>query len=329
LIFEFATEGSLVGSFNKLKKLLEEKESFLLICHSDPDGDAVGSVLALSEVLRSRGKKVASICKDNIPAIFNYLDGVVSIKNEIKDDFDAVILLDNGDFKRTGFVEDIKALQKQGLPVLNIDHHPKNDLWKVVNINYCDEKASSTAELIYKIFIGIGYEINPSVATSLLTGIFYDTGGFRHPNTTETVLSIAAELLKKGAKLKKISENIANVKSMSVLKIWGIALNRLKYNKKLGISFSVISQKDLDSCGATEEDVSGLVNLLNSSPESKAALLLCETKDGKIKGSLRTDRDDVDVAKIAELLGGGGHRKASGFTIDGKLRRDGEEWRII
>ena len=319
-----------MGSFNKLKKLLEDKERFLLVCHIEPDGDAVGSMLALGESLRDRGKSVRTVCMDLVPNILSYLNGSESIQKTTEfEDYDAIILLDNGDAKRTGFVQELNQARELGIPIVNIDHHPKNDLWKIVDINYANEKVSSASELVYNIVVGLSYDITPSIATALLTGIFYDTGGFRHSNTSEIVLGIAADLLRRGAKLKKISENIANSKPVNVFKLWGIALNRLKINQRYGITVSVVSLVDLERCGAAEEDVSGLVNLLSGAPESKAALLLYETKDGKIKGSLRTDRDDMDLALLAQVLGGGGHKKASGFTILGRLEIDEDRWKIV
>lgn len=318
-----------MGSFNKLKKLLEEKESFLLVCHVDPDGDAIGSMLGLGEALKNSGKEVTLFCGDTIPVIFSYLDEVNLIKDKLSEtSFGAVILLDNGDMRRTGIADKLKEMKKNKIPVINIDHHPKNDIWKFVDINYAHPESSSTSELIYDLLIGFHYEITSKIATALLTGIFYDTGGFRHPNTSQRVLAITSELLKKGAKLKKISENIANFKTVSVFKLWGIALNRLRVNS-YGISVSVLTKEDLEICGATEEDVTGLTNLLSSAPESKAALLIYETEDAKIKGSLRSDRDDIDLSKLAQMLGGGGHKKASGFSLNGKLVTDGDEWKVI
>lgn len=301
-----------------------------MICHVEPDGDAVGSMLGLAEALRSKNKKVRTVCKDRIPAIFSYLGNTDLIGNTFSGEgLEAIILLDNGDFRRTGFTEEIRAAQGEGITVLNIDHHPKNDLWKIANINYANEEASSASEIVYNILVGLDYEISPAIATSLLTGIFYDTGGFKHPNTSEQVLGVAADLLCRGARLRKISDNIANSKSVSVFRLWGIALSRLRIHPKLGISVSVLCQKDLEACGASEDDVSGLVNLLSSAPESKVALLLYETKDAKIKGSLRTERDNIDLAKLAQLLGGGGHKKASGFTLPGRVEIEGDRWRVV
>jgi phosphoesterase RecJ-like protein len=319
-----------MGSFHKMKKLLEEKRSFLLVCHIDPDGDAVGSMLAMREHLVSVGDEVSVLCKDPIPNLLHYLEGNESIVSEFPVSLpEAIILLDNGDSRRTGFLLEIMAMKNAGVPVINIDHHPKNDLWKMVSVNYADDKVSSTCEMIFRIFTGLDWEITPTIATKLLTGIYTDTGGFRHPNTTDEVLRIVSELLKKGAKLKKISEQLENSRSVSLFRLWGIALSRLYYNEELSISMTVITQADIIAAKATEEDISGLVNLLNSASESRAAMLLYETKDAKIKGSLRTDNDEVDMAKLAHHLGGGGHRKAAGFTISGHIEIDGDKWRIV
>ena len=319
-----------MGAFLKLKQALEEKKSFILICHVEPDGDAVGSMLAIKEYLESRDCLVAAVCRDKTPKVLNFLSGIGEIKQELPDfKPEAVILLDNGDFKRTGFQEEILRLKDQGVSIINIDHHPKNDLWKLVTINYADDQASSACEIVYRILTGLKHTLNSSLATKILAGIYLDTGGFRHPNTSDTVLGIVSELLKRGAKLKKISENMENSRPISMFRLWGIALKRLYFNEELGISVSVITAADLAETGASEEEISGLVNLLNSAPESRASLLLYETKDAKIKGSLRTDRDDVDLSKLAHYLGGGGHRKAAGFTISGRIEIVGDKWRVL
>ena len=318
-----------MGSFNKLKQLLEDKERFALVCHVDPDGDAVGSMIALGRSLEKRGKKVAYICKNPIPPVFHFLTNDAEVKSELSTEgYNAILLMDNGDFRRTGFVTELEKAKKDNIIIVNIDHHPKNDLWKFVSINYADEKASSSSEIVYRLLTGLGYEIDSEIANCLLAGIFYDTGGFKHSNTSVEVFEIVAELLKRGAKLKKISDNLENAKSLPLLKLWGIALERLRTNADYKISFSIIRQSDMEATGAREEDISGLVNLLNSTPESKATLLLYEAEDSKIKGSLRTEKEDVDVAKLAQVLGGGGHKKAAGFTIEGRIEKEGKGWRI-
>ena len=298
-----------MGSFSKIKNLLEEKNSFLLIGHIDPDGDCLGSILALGEFLENRGKSVLLACKDRVPKVFQFLPNSNKIKSDfLVGDFDAVILLDNGDFRRTGFSDRLRPLIKK-TRIINIDHHTKNDLWKIADINYVDEEASSTSEILYDLFVGIGAEITPDMATNLLAGIFNDTGGFKHPNTSTRVLQITSSLLKRGARLKKISQNLFCNHSIEMLKLWGIALDRLIVNEKYHIVSSIILQKDLIETGATENDISGLVNLINTIPNCKIALLLYETFDGRIKGSLRTESDNINIADLAKIFGGGGHKK--------------------
>jgi phosphoesterase RecJ-like protein len=308
-----------MGSFSKLKDVLEEKESFVLVCHIDPDGDAIGSLCAMGEVLEANQKRATLVSKDNIPEIFDFIDGVCKISSEWPSKYDAIILLDNGDFRRTGFQKEILEAKQSGIPIINIDHHPKNDIWRISNINMANIEASSTSEIIFELLERLSWKITPTVATSLLAGIFYDTGGFQHQNTSKRVLDITGELLRRGGKLKKISERLISSRSISLFKLWGIALNRLNIHPNYKISISFLTRADLAETGSKEEEISGLVNLLNTAVESRGALLLYESQDGKIKGSLRTEKEDVDMSKLATILGGGGHKKAAGFSFNGKI----------
>lgn len=304
-------------------------DSFLLICHLQPDGDALGSTLALNEALKNNGKKVLMVCTDDIPEFFLFLPDAQQIKKDfLIGNFDVVILLDNGDLRRTGFYDRVIKIKEKKISLINIDHHPKNDLWKHTTINYVNEKVSSTSELVYEILLGLEWKITPKIATALLTGIFTDTGGFQHANTSASVLNIASELLNKGAKLKKISESVSNSCTVTRLKLWGIALSRLLVNEKYGIASSFLLREEINKLDASVEEVSGLVNLINAIPEAKIALLLYETADGKIRGSLRTEKDAVDVSKLAKILGGGGHKKAAGFTLSGEIKQIDKIWQI-
>lgn len=318
-----------MDSLSQFKEILNKSGSFLLIAHEEPDGDCLGSILALNEALIGIGKKVKMVCKDQIPQVFQFLDGIEAVKTDfLIGDHDAVVFLDNGDTRRTGFP--LRLLKLKGkVSTVNIDHHPKNDLWRLAKINLADETASSTSEIVFKLISDLGLNITPKMATYLLTGIFTDTGGFRHTNTSNKVLEIVSTLLKKGGRLGKVSENIANSHPISTLRLWGIALDRLFRNKDLGIIYSVLKKEDIELAGATEEEVSGLITLINSTPDSRISLLLYETRDGKIKGSLRTEKDGSDVSILARALGGGGHKKASGFTIEGKLEKVDQQWQII
>jgi len=318
-----------MGSFSKLKKIIEGNSNFLLIGHESPDGDCLGSLLAFGEFLESRGKEARIVCRDKVPEVFAFLPGVERVQNDfLMGNFEAIFLLDNGDFKRTGFSDRLRELDKKKVPIINIDHHQKNDLWKIVNVNHVDSEASSTSELVYDIIFGMSGNITPKIATLLLCGIYTDTGGFQHVNTKERVFEITSVLLGKGGKLKEISQNLSNSKPSSMLRLWGVALSRLKIDAKTGIVTSMINQKDLIETDTTEDDVSGLVNLMNTIPESQATLLLYEGSDGRIKGSLRTEKEGVDVSKMAKEYGGGGHKRAAGFSIEGKIIEEENRWRI-
>jgi len=313
----------------KLKEAISTGKKFLVIGHEKPDGDSIGSLLAFFSLLQKAGKNVKMVLKDPVPEIFCFIKDSEKIQRQFEiEEFDTIILLDNGDAKRTGFFDLIVECKKRGIIIINIDHHPRNDLWKLAGLNLIDESASSTCEIIYAIATFLNVEIDSQMATALLLGLFGDTGGFRHSNTSKEALLMSAELLNRGARLKQITENIAGNHSIPMLKLWGIALNRLTFNKKYGVSYSVISKEDIKEAGASEDEVSGLVNLLNSAPESAIALLLYETENDKIRGSLRTESDKIDLSLLAKYLGGGGHKKAAGFTIDGKIENDGGKWQV-
>lgn len=319
-----------MGSFNKLKKLVASTDKFLLIGHEHPDGDCIGSMVALKEALIAMRKEVDLALKDPVPPPFLFLVAENIIKRDfLLGDYETIILLDNGDLKRTGFYNRLLDLKKSKQKIINIDHHQKNDIWKLANINYIDENASSTSEIVFNIFRGLDIEISAKIATAILTGIFTDTGGFQHSNTSSRVFEVISELMKKGGSLKKIELNVNNSKNTSMLKLWGIALERLNFNRKYEILTSVLTKEDLKSSNATEDEVMGLVNLMNSVPEARAALLIYETSSGKIKGSLRTENDGLDMAVLAGYLGGGGHKKAAGFSIDGSIVKVGGGWKIV
>jgi phosphoesterase RecJ-like protein len=321
-----------MANYNKLISFLEREDNqkFLLIAHERPDGDTVSATLATARLLKSIGKKITVASSQGVPEVFKYLPDWRDAKEDfLIGDFDAIILIDNGDLKRTGYADRIIKAKTRGLPIINIDHHPKNDIWKYASINIVDEKASSTCEIIFDLFKKMNVKFETDVATMLLTGIYTDTGGFQHANVSAKTLEAASELMSHGAKLKNISTNISNHKSLPMLKLWGIALDRIVKLDDIKLVYSIITSKDIESVGASDADLAGVVNLISTIPDDVATLLLYETPDGKIKGSLRTESTKVDVAKIAHLFGGGGHRRAAGFVIDGRLKKTDGGWKIV
>ncbi|MCK4799858.1 bifunctional oligoribonuclease/PAP phosphatase NrnA [Candidatus Parcubacteria bacterium] len=306
--------------------LIKFSESILILTHKNPDGDAVGSVLGLAGALESIGKNVKCFSKDVVPDVFGFLPNVSKIKDRIvPEKYDLVILLDCALFSRAGLT-DIKEIVSSFDKVLIIDHHPKNETecdYYEKCVSVIDDKASSTAVLIYKLLKKANIKITKDIANCLLTGIFTDTGGFQHSNTDSQTLEAAAEFMKKGSRVDKIAKNIFSSKSMAAIKLWGTALSRIKTDSKTGMAVSYVSREDMEKAGAKEDDLSGLINVINTVSDAKFSLLLTEFDDCKIKGSLRSEEyKGIDVSRIARSLGGGGHKLASGFEMNGDLKNN-------
>ena len=306
--------------------LIKSSENILILAHKNPDGDAIGSVLGLADALKSIGKRVECFSKDAVPDIFCFLPNISEIKNQtILKKYDLVVLLDCTLFARAGLI-DIKEIASSFDKILIIDHHPKNETecdYYENCVSVIDDKASSTAVLIYALLKKANIKITKDIANCLLTGIFTDTGGFQHSNTDSQTLEAAAEFMKKGSRVDKIAKNIFNSKSMAAIKLWGTALSRIKTDPKTGMAVSYVSREDMEKVGAKEDDLSGLINIINTVSDAKFSLLLTESEDCKVKGSLRSEEyKGIDVSRIARSLGGGGHKLASGFEMNGDLKNN-------
>jgi phosphoesterase RecJ-like protein len=319
----------LVEQFVELLNTLKGIKSPLLVTHPKADADALGSVCSFAEILKNEFNLESKIYIPDKPGeVFEALFPLNKIETEFKiEDHDSIIFLDRGnvyyDFK---FNEKINKLGKE-IRLINIDHHPQSTITDALNLT--DTKASSTCEIIYRFMNYFNMSINPRVAQYLLNGIYADTGGFRHNNTSSLTLEISSDLLKKGASITKINRGLFSNKSLSTLKLWAIALERAQINPKTGMATSFITNKDLEKCGATIDDASGVSEILNSISEAKFSLVLLERDDNKIKASLRSEEyKGVDVSKIARQFKGGGHKLASGFEIEGKLRKNKDGWAI-
>lgn len=309
---------------------ISNSDKILLITHRHPDGDALGSILSMQNVLISLNKDVVSFCIDKISENFNYLEGAQKLESNVEKleaTYDLCIMLDCADLYMTKIDEKLKTINFK-FGTINIDHHFTNPGLSDLNIVIKD--ASSTSEIVYKIFKELKINITPSVATCLLTGIITDTGNFTNNATTKESIEIASKLLQIGADFSQILEaNIYN-KTINILKLWGIVLKRIVYNKELGMVVTAVFDKDLKNFGLDNEASEGISNYLNSlSKDIKFSILLKDNDNGFVKGSLRTTRDDVDVAQVALAFNGGGHKKAAGFEIPGHLEFKNDMWKIV
>lgn len=310
--------------------LIKKSQKFLLITHGDPDGDAIGSILAMQNFLLSFGKNVTSFCIDKPNKYFNYLQGIEAIKNNIKEidnEYDLCIFLDCGELHMSKTEHKISQCSFK-FGIINIDHHITNPNYGDINIVI--PKASSTSEILYQLLKLWKINIATPIATSLLTGIITDTGNFTNNATTKQSIDIAAKLLSIGADFEKISKANVYNKTINILKLWGLVLKRIIFNKNLSMVTTALFDKDLQSFNLEKGADEGISNYLNNlSKNIKFSLLLKDDGLGNIKGSLRTTREDIDVSKIAQTFGGGGHKKAAGFEINGHVVFNNGKWQII
>lgn len=305
---------------------LRSAESVLIGTHEHPDGDAVGSSLALFNALRLQGKRVTVYVPDPAPDIFSFVPGfneLTCAKPDISL-YDVVVLLDYTKLYRTHLMEQV---QKHRCTIC-IDHHHGNV--GEAKLNLVVPEAAATAHILMALFEETGTPITKDMATCLLTGIFTDTGSFMHDSTTPEILKVAASLMSKGARLSHIAHETYQKKELPGLRIWGRALSRIVTNRETGVVTSIITRQDLQECEAGLDDLSGVVNMMNTLPDTKFAMLLCEYQPGKIKGSLRSEpHKGVDVSAVARRLGGGGHKLAAGFEVEGHLVKQDDIWRVV
>lgn len=316
--------------FQKIKDEINKASEIIVIAHRNPDGDALGSLLGIGHYLKSTGTAHTLFCISPTPEYLQFLPDHEKISNDetilLDKEYDLVIILDSGDLKYAGVEKHFHQLK--GLPVvINIDHHPTNTYYGHVNLVH--PKASSTSELIYHFLDHLRTPINKEMATSLLTGILTDTGSFSNLSTTPSSLEVSSRLMALGARVKEIVANTLQNKSLMQLQLWGRALSRLKQNRETGIVTTVLTQKDFTELGMDEDSTEGISNFLNNVEQAKAIIVFREKSDGTIKASLRTTHPGVDVSKIAKFFGGGGHKKAAGFTMKGKLQETENGWKIV
>jgi phosphoesterase RecJ-like protein len=296
-----------------------------------PDG--LGSTSALSSVLDSLKKEYVWWSRTPVPVGLRFIYHTENIRTDRDfhlDEFDTIISIDNSDLRQTGIEAELKEARANGRSlIINIDHHISNEFFG--HINAVNIKASAAAELLYDFCRDNTLRISKDMAESLLCGIIGDTGNFSNNATNLRSLDIAAKLLSKGVSMAKIVNAIIEPrqKDIAILNLWGVVFSRLNFHETTGIATTIVLQKDLQEHNLPIEATEGIANFMNNLKDVKVSLVLTELPGRKIKGSLRTTRPDVDVAALAARLGGGGHKKAAGFTIEGSLNQNGKGTHIM
>lgn len=303
------------SEFRSLQYIILKSKRLLLFAHSRPDPDTVGANLALAEYIKSCGKHVDIACFDAFPdALKGLAEGVFFHPDQLNiASYDAIIVCDSANL---GFDKLVGTLAENQAVVL-IDHHP--DISVPGDVVMIDEAYSSSSEILCLFFVAVQAKVTKSMATMLLMGILFDTGGFQHPNVSPRVLEIASDLMKKGAPLAKITQIIFTHHNIGALKLWGRAFEKARFNEKSGMLVTAVTQEDVEECHASPEDIYQVASILSAVPDAKFAMVLSQ-RDGAVRASLRSmQQHNVDVSAIAHQFGGGGHKLASGFEIPGKL----------
>ena len=238
-------------------------------------------------------------------------------------DGDVFLFLDSAEPKLTELHEVHPQIFGGTWPSIVVDHHPTNTNFGRVNIVV--SSASSTCEVLTNIFDTLGWSIDGDIATSLLCGLYTDTGGLLHSNTTSTVYRTVARLLRAGARQQDLVRSVFRTAKLSTLRLWGRVLEKISLTEEGG-AISALTEGDFRATGAEYSELTGAIDYVNAIPGMKFSLVLAE-RGGKVKGSIRTLRDDVDVSAMAAKFQGGGHKKAAGFAIPGKLTQE-TRWKV-
>ncbi len=305
---------------SQVVELIENKSKFAITTHIKPDGDGVGSSLGLCWLLRSLGKTAEVIVNGEVPPAYMNLPGADEIRDvkEIDGKYDAVFVIECSDISRPG----IAGLHDQF--TVNIDHHSTSEHFGT--INWIDSTASAVGEMIYNLCKAIGGRITKEIAECVYMALVTDTGSFHFPNTSDRTLKVASELIKAGARPSTIGEAVYNNYPWSRIELMHRVLSTVKRDGSGRIASLRQTLEMEDDSGAIDGDNNGFVNIPLAAKDVVAAVYMREVAADKFRVSLRS-KGDINVAKVAESFGGGGHKNASGLKIEGNW--DEAESRIV
>jgi bifunctional oligoribonuclease and PAP phosphatase NrnA len=297
---------------SQVVELIEQKRHFAITSHLRPDGDSLGSSLGLYWLLRALDKEVEVIMRDPVPHAYQKLPGSreVRVTPAVDRQYDAVFVIECSDITRPGLLD----LEKQ--LVVNIDHHSTTALFGT--INWIDSTASAVGEMIYNLCKATGVRVTREIAECVYTALITDTGSFHYSNTSERTFKVASELVRAGVKPAKISQAVFSNYPWSKIELLAEVMATVKRDETGRVAWMHQTLEMQERAHASEEDADGFVNYPLTCGSVEAVALLKECSPGIYRTSLRS-KGDVNVARIAEKFGGGGHRNAAGCTLRGDL----------
>lgn len=296
-------------SLSELSSKLKQEKSVALFCHIRPDGDTLGSALALSITLKNLGIRAQVFCDDVVPSRFFFLDAVKEVKRELEGEYTAFLAIDCADSTRLGSFYEEFVNHKN---TYSIDHHVSNT--RYAKINYVFDN-SSNCENVLALIEELGADIDRETATLLAMGIMTDTGNFRHKNVTANTMHSAGKMVEKGADLNTVYYHMFTKQSKERAKLFGLTMSKIRYFLDDRFAVATIRLSDIEQTKARPEDTEGFIDFVMGVDTVEVGACIMELSNNKYKISFRSKGPDVNA--VAGTFGGGGHVLASGCQING------------
>jgi len=299
--------------FEQIRDAILEKQRFLITSHARPDGDSIGSQLAMAFALDALGKEVRIVNSDPAPDHYQDFPGVdrIEIAARIeKPEVDAVIVMECSDLMRTG----VAGLEQEFL--INIDHHAGNRMYGA--LNWHDESSAACGEMVFDLIRALGVPLSLEIATHVYLAILTDTGSFHHSHITPRTFDICRQCVEAGVTPAVMARRVFDSNSFGKLKLIGALLDDMELVDEGKLAVLSMDDQMLAATGSTNNDTEGLINLPLTAREIQAVVFFKVTGNGDVRVSMRS-KYDVDVRQVASEFGGGGHKNAAGFTVTGHL----------
>jgi len=289
---------------------IRSRQRFVLSSHSRPDGDSIGSQLAMGYALREMGKTFDVVNADPAPGPLMQFPGVpdIRIAPAVEGDFDAAIIMECGDLGRTG----VKGLDR--FLVINIDHHPGNTAYG--SLNWFDASAAACGEMVFELVRALGVPLTPDIATHIYLAILTDTGSFHYSNISPRTFDICRKCLEAGVDPLAVARNVYDSNNMGRLKLFGAVLSAMQIDATGRIAIVYLDHEIARAAGGTYEDTEGLINLPLTVKEIQAVVFFKQSEGEEYRVSMRS-KGEIDIGAVAKEFGGGGHKNAAGCTVHG------------
>jgi phosphoesterase RecJ-like protein len=296
----------------RIRDEILHRQRFLLTSHARPDGDSIGSQLAMAFALDALGKDVRIVNADPAPEHYQGFPGMhrIEIASSVTPDADAVIVMECSELSRTG------VSGMEGQFIINIDHHAGNRLYGAVN--WYDETAAACGEMVFDVIRALGVPLSEQIATHIYLAILTDTGSFHHSNITPRTFDICRQAVEAGVSPPAMARRVFDSNSFGKLKLIGALLNAMELADEGRLAILYMDDDMLRACGCTHNDTEGVINLPLTAREIQAVVFFKAAPGNVVRVSMRS-KYDVDVREVASGYGGGGHKNAAGFTYQGKL----------